>query len=60
MGAARSSKITVPMVAAADIGREAAELLQEAWKGRSVVELLQKHSFKLNCMTMRLPDESLL
>ena len=29
----------VPMVATADIGRVAAELLQETWKGRRVVEL---------------------
>jgi NAD(P)H dehydrogenase (quinone) len=29
----------VPMVATADIGRVAAELLQEAWSGRRVVEL---------------------
>ena len=29
----------VPMVAAADIGRVAAELLQETWQGRRVVEL---------------------
>jgi uncharacterized protein YbjT (DUF2867 family) len=29
----------VPMVAVADIGRLAAELLQEAWQGRRVVEL---------------------
>ena len=29
----------VPMVATADIGRVAAELLQEAWNGRRVVEL---------------------
>ena len=29
----------VPMVATADIGREAAKLLQESWTGRRVVEL---------------------
>ena len=29
----------VPMVATADIGRVAAELMQETWKGRRVVEL---------------------
>ena len=29
----------VPMVATADIGREAAKLLQETWTGRRVVEL---------------------
>ncbi len=29
----------VPMVATADIGRVAAELLQETWQGRKVVEL---------------------
>jgi len=33
----------VPMVAAADIGRVAAELLQETWKGRRVVELEGPH-----------------
>jgi len=29
----------VPMVATADIGREAAELLQTTWKGRRVIDL---------------------
>src|SRR5579872_5920311 len=29
----------VPMVATADIGREAAKLLQELWSGRRVIEL---------------------
>jgi len=33
----------VPMVSTADIGRVAAELLQEAWKGRKVVELEGTH-----------------
>lgn len=33
----------VPMVATADIGRVAAELLQETWKGRRVVELEGPH-----------------
>jgi NAD(P)H dehydrogenase (quinone) len=33
----------VPMVATADIGRVAAELLQEAWKGHRVVELEGPH-----------------
>jgi NAD(P)H dehydrogenase (quinone) len=33
----------VPMVATADIGRVAAELLQETWKGRKVVELEGPH-----------------
>src|SRR6202050_1937005 len=34
---------SVPMVAIADIGRVAAELLQETWKGRRVVELEGPH-----------------
>ena len=33
----------VPMVATADIGRVAAELLQQTWKGRRVVELEGRH-----------------
>jgi NAD(P)H dehydrogenase (quinone) len=33
----------VPMVATADIGRVAAELIQTAWSGRSVVELEGPH-----------------
>jgi NAD(P)H dehydrogenase (quinone) len=33
----------VPMVAAADIGRVAAELIQETWKGKRVVELEGPH-----------------
>lgn len=33
----------VPMVATADIGREAAKLLQESWTGRRVVELEGPH-----------------
>jgi uncharacterized protein YbjT (DUF2867 family) len=33
----------VPMVSTADIGRVAAELLQESWKGRRVVELEGPH-----------------
>lgn len=33
----------VPMVATADIGRLAAELLQQTWKGRRVVELEGPH-----------------
>jgi uncharacterized protein YbjT (DUF2867 family) len=33
----------VPMVATADIGRVAGELLQETWKGRRVVELEGPH-----------------
>jgi uncharacterized protein YbjT (DUF2867 family) len=34
---------SVPMVATADIGRVAAELLRETWKGRRVVELEGAH-----------------
>jgi NAD(P)H dehydrogenase (quinone) len=33
----------VPMVATADIGRVAAELIQTTWSGRSVVELEAPH-----------------
>ena len=33
----------VPMVATADIGRVAAELIQTTWRGRSVVELEGPH-----------------
>ena len=33
----------VPMVATADIGRVAAELLQETWSGRRIVELEGPH-----------------
>jgi NAD(P)H dehydrogenase (quinone) len=34
---------TVPMIATADVGRVAAQLLQETWKGKRVVELEGQH-----------------
>jgi uncharacterized protein YbjT (DUF2867 family) len=38
----------VPMVATADIGRQAASLLQEAWTGRRIVELEGPHRITPN------------
>jgi NAD(P)H dehydrogenase (quinone) len=46
----------VPMVATADIGRIAAELLQETWKGRRVVELEGPHRVTPNEIAMTFSD----
>ena len=43
----------VPMVATADVGRVAAELLQETWTGRRVVEL---EGASQDCSTRRRSD----
>ena len=46
----------VPMVATADIGRVAAELLRETWKGRKVVELEGPHRVTPNAIATTFSD----
>jgi uncharacterized protein YbjT (DUF2867 family) len=46
----------VPMVATADIGRVAAELLQETWSGRRVVELEGPHRVTPNQIAATFAD----
>ena len=46
----------VPMVATADIGRVAAELLRETWKGRRVVELEGPHRVTPNAIATTFSD----